>query len=497
MIIRRRFLSSTLFLTLVILGCGETGDEASQPTLVQAGGDAITIWTEDVELFFEYPPLIAGAPGEPWAIHLTTLDDFKPIAEGTLTLRFEGSGGTTFTDVAEAPARPGIYTNAPSFSVPGMFDLVVEYRGQGLEEDILVGPVQVFASVEDLPMVPEEEPVGISFLKEQQWPIDFSVVQARARVVSPGLPASGQVIGAADAVAEITAPVEGIITWELNRNAPAEGAGVGRGDPVVTLSPAGGDNTYAGLASRWQLLQREVARAERLVAAEAIPARRLEEARLELEVVQSQLETLDAPLGGGFALTIRSPLSGAVTERHFSVGQRVSAGDPLLTVLDARRLWIRFNVPASRAAELAEIAAATFSAEGSDQVFRTDRLLTVGSALDPHRRTLPVTFEMQNPEGTLKPGMLVHGRVLLPETEPSLAVPTEAVTDENGILVAYVQIGGETFERRAVTVGDSDGQWTTILSGVRPGEYVVTDGAYQVRLASLNTSELSDHGHVH
>jgi multidrug efflux pump subunit AcrA (membrane-fusion protein) len=69
--------------------------------------------------------------------------------------------------------------------------------------------------------------------------------------------------------------------------------------------------------------------------------------------------------------------------------------------------------------------------------------------------------------------------------------------DGNALLVAYVQIRGETFERRAVTVGDSDGQWTTVLSGVRAGEYVVTSGAYQIRLSSLNTSEISDHGHVH
>ena len=64
-------------------------------------------------------------------------------------------------------------------------------------------------------------------------------------------------------------------------------------------------------------------------------------------------------------------------------------------------------------------------------------------------------------------------------------------------MVAYVQIGGETFERRAVTVGATDGEWTVVLSGVRPGERVVTRGQYQIKLSSLNTSEISDHGHPH
>ena len=482
---------------LAALGCEQGSEQEAAPALVKGGGDAVTVWTEGVELFFEYPPLVAGAPGEGWAIHLTTLADFQPVLEGSLTLRFRGPGGATLTDVEEAPARPGIYTNAPSFSAPGMYDLTVEYRGQGMEEVIPVGPVQVFASEADLPMVAEEEHAGISFLKEQQWPIEFETVRAAPRVVQPGIPVTGEVMGPADGMARITAPVEGLIRWEENRSAPAEGARVGQGQTLVRLAPVGGDNTYAVLVSRAELLRREVGRSERLVAAEAAPARRLDEARLELQMVEAQLAALDAPPEDGFALTLRSPIDGSVTGRHFTVGERVAAGDPLYTILNPDRVWIRFHLPASHAARSGEIRAATFSPEGSEQVVRSDRLLSVGSALDPDRRSLPVTFQVSNPEGILKAGMLVQGQVLLTETAPTLAVPAQAVTDENGMLVAYVQLGGESFERRPVTIGESDGQWTTILSGLQPGEHVVTRGAYQVRLASLNTSELSDHGHVH
>ena len=69
--------------------------------------------------------------------------------------------------------------------------------------------------------------------------------------------------------------------------------------------------------------------------------------------------------------------------------------------------------------------------------------------------------------------------------------------EEDGLSVAYVQIGGEAFERRALTLGPGDGEWTIVESGVRNGERVVTVGAYQVKLASLNTSAISDHGHPH
>jgi RND family efflux transporter MFP subunit len=482
---------------LFVLGCGDDGSQTGTPGLVSGGGEALTIWTDRVELFFEYPALVAGTEGGPWAVHLTDLTHFQPISEGRLTLQFEGSDGSVLTNVSDAPARPGIYTPAPSFEVAGMYDLIVILQGRGIEEEIFVGPVQVFASVEDLPLLPEEEGVGIGFLKEQQWPIEFATVRAARRSVRAGVTATGEVIPAPDGVAEITAPVEGMIRWEDNRGSPTEGARVTRGAPLVRLSPVSGDNTYADLVSRAELLEREVTRAKRLVDAEAVPARRLEEARLALDVVQAQLEGIDAPARDGYVLTLRSPITGAVTSRHFSLGERVAAGEPLYSLFDPRRVWIRFDLPATHASRTGEISAATFSPEGSDRVIRTDQVVTVASALDPDRRTLAVTLAADNPDGLLKPGMLIHGRVLFSEPEPTLAVPEEAIMDENGLLVAYVQIGGETFERRAVTVGDTDGQWTTVLSGVRAGEYVVTRGAYQIRLSSLNTSEISDHGHVH
>ena len=60
----------------------------------------------------------------------------------------------------------------------------------------------------------------------------------------------------------------------------------------------------------------------------------------------------------------------------------------------------------------------------------------------------------------------------------------------------YVKVTGDSFERRVVSVGASDGAWTLVTSGIAPGEQVVTEGAYQVNLAALGTVEPS-HGHAH
>lgn len=483
---------------VALIGCGDATETAqAEPAEEVGGGGVVTIFTDRTELFFEHPPMIAGAPGEPWAIHFTELGTFEPVTEGRLTLELTGPDGAVHRTVAEGPASPGHYDPAPSLPEPGMYDLVMILEGPQVGDEVFVGPIRVFASEADLPVLPPAEEVGIAFLKEQQWPIDFATVEAEVREVASGFQVSGMLTSAPGAYVEITAPVDGIVRWDLNRSAPTEGSRVRRSDPLVRLSPVGGDDTYASLKASEARLQREVERAERLVAAEAVAPRRLEEASHDLEVVQARLEALDASSDDDYTLTLRSPIDGSVVRRAFAAGERVEAGAMLLAVLDPSRLHLRFRVPAARANGLDDIVGATFVPEGGSEVRRTTALHSVGAAIDAERRALPVTFEVANPDGTLKAGMLVQGRILTGDAEAAVAVPAQAIMDEDGLLVAYVQIGGETFERRAVTVGATDGEWTTVLSGVRSGERVVTRGQYQVKLSSLNTSEISDHGHPH
>lgn len=489
------------FVGLTTYACGSESDTADVAIVEErGGGGAITIFTDRTELFFEYPPMVAGATEATagvWAVHLTDLSDFQAVTTGRLTLEFEGSDGRTFTTIDEAPSRPGVFGPSPSLPTAGVYDLVMTLEGSQVSDRILVGPIRVYASEDDLPQLVEEEEGGISFLKEQQWPIDFATVVAEPRVVSPGLEVTGELSSAPAAVAEIAAPVAGIVRWDLNRAAPAEGAWVDEGEPLVRLSPVGGDDTYASLKARAEGLQIEVERTQRLVAAEAVPARRLEEARHDLRVVVAQLEALDASPDEDYTLTLRAPIAGSVIRRDFVTGQRVAAGASLLTLLDPRTLHLRLHVPAAHASQLGDVVAATFTPEGTRAVHRTTRLLSVGVALDPIRRAVPVTFEVTNPNAVFKAGMLVSGRLLSAVADPALAVPARSIVDEDGLFVVYVMTGGETFARRVVTLGVTDGEWTTVRSGVLGGDRVVTRGQYQIKLASLNTSEISDVGHAH
>jgi multidrug efflux pump subunit AcrA (membrane-fusion protein) len=107
-----------------------------------------------------------------------------------------------------------------------------------------------------------------------------------------------------------------------------------------------------------------------------------------------------------------------------------------------------------------------------------------------------VVFETEGPAAALTFGQLAQAAVPTGGTVTGIVLPNSAILDDNGTMVAYVQTGGETFERRILTVGERDGMQSRVMAGVDVGEMIVTMGAYQVRLASLSGDDFAG-GHTH
>ena len=76
------------------------------------------------------------------------------------------------------------------------------------------------------------------------------------------------------------------------------------------------------------------------------------------------------------------------------------------------------------------------------------------------------------------------------------AIRESAIVDDGGRPVVFVQLAGEAFARRPVTLGNRQGEYVQVATGVQPGERVVTKGAYLIRLSSMS-SQIPAHGHVH
>jgi RND family efflux transporter MFP subunit len=470
---------------------------------------AITTYGASTEVFVELPPLVVGEPVEP-AILVTRLDDFRPLREGAVTLELTGGGAPAERFDAGAPVEPGIFRLQISAAHAGRRTATVRVAWEGAEDLHALGELDVFTddAAAHAAEAPSDEAGGaISFLKEQQWRVDFATVPVELRRIRPTVEAYGTLRPRSDGEALVVAPVRGRL--QVGAGFPKIGDDLDLGEAILQLVPDVAETgDLAALEQDVAMARIAVASAsserERVVglAAEgAVAGRRVAEARFRLDEAQEALKTAKRRLAQGRAALgaegqgpsvapVAAPIRGTVISVEVTPGQVVDAGQPLVRLVDLTRLWIEVHVAETHVAELSEPRGLWFEVDGYPEVFELgpESIVAVGGAVDVHSRTLPLIAEVPNADRRLRSGMFAVVHVVREDPHMAPAVPLSALVFEAGVATVYVQRSGETFERRVVRVGVRDGLWTEVLEGVEVGERVVSDGAYLVRLASAKVA---------
>lgn len=242
----------------------------------------------------------------------------------------------------------------------------------------------------------------------------------------------------------------------------------------------------------------EYERALRLVDDKIVSAKEFEQIRLRYETAKTTYEgQAQGMTDKGAALM--SPMDGYLKQMLVPNGGFVEVGQPVAIVTQIHRLQLRAEVSERDYALLTKISSANFRPSYTDKVYKMSelngRLVAYGkTAADEASYYIPVTFEFDN-VGDIVPGAFADV-YLLTSLEPDvLSVPVSALTEEQGLYYVYVQVCAEEFMKRGVQLGRRDGERVEILHGLHGGERVVTQGAYQVKLASVSTA--IPHGHSH
>jgi RND family efflux transporter MFP subunit len=204
---------------------------------------------------------------------------------------------------------------------------------------------------------------------------------------------------------------------------------------------------------------------------------------------------------GDMRVTLRSPIAGTIVEASVTSGELINPSRKLFYVVNLDTLWIEANVSEYDLARVRQAPGAGYRlAAYPDRITPIlsggGRLIDVGAVVDPDTRTVPIRYEVPNKDGTLRVGMFADLLVETNRKQTALAVPKDAVVDEGGEIVVYVQRGGETFERRRVEVGIRDANQVEIRNGLAAGDRVATKGAYTIRLSTMS-SAIPAHGHAH
>lgn len=234
-------------------------------------------------------------------------------------------------------------------------------------------------------------------------------------------------------------------------------------------------------------------------------------ARVDAQHIRDGLRALGAPVAANeqdckncdiSLLTVRAPISGTVIERLINAGAGIEAGRPLFTVADISTLWVIANVPEAQVGSLRVGTPAEARAAALGEMVIAGRVAYIDPVLNEEARTARVRVEVSNRQERLKVGMFVEvgfqtgaaeqGKAM----ESELVIPEEAVQRINDRTVVFLPKDGEPghFEARNVELGGSASGYQRVISGLKPGERIVSKGSFTLKTQLLK-GEMGGHGH--
>jgi HlyD family secretion protein len=228
--------------------------------------------------------------------------------------------------------------------------------------------------------------------------------------------------------------------------------------------------TLAQARSQYEQAQRQLADLQR-VGKEA-----------QLKSAQGSKESAEGKYRGAAAQLsyslIKSPIDGVVTDRPLYEGDLATANQPLLTVMNLSRLIAKSHIPQTEAASLRVGNPAEIKVPGLDEPVK-GQVSLVSPALDPGSTTVEVWVEARKPNPAMRPGVTVSVSMTAKTAKDAIVVPTSAVF-KNAEGAEYVPLAGadEKAHQKTVQVGIRTADQAQIISGINPGDPVITSGGY-------------------
>ena len=367
-----------------------------------------------------------------------------------------------------------------------------------------VGGVLVGRSMSDQPVAISAAPAEEGAAEEEHGPEGF-IPMAADRLAASGLAVErvepGSLLSEIIAQATVAAPPEGraLLTARADgavvRINKRLGDPVGAGETVALLESRDASAFVAdrnAAAARAQAAQSAAAREQRLFNAKITARQDLEAAVAARSTANAELQRADAAVraagvtGGGRYLAVRSPIGGRITEVDTQLGAYVTAGAELFNVSDPRRIQIDAAVPVGDAQRIRPGDRAQIELPNGGLVEASVRSVT--PALDAQSRAATVVLQLNGAPGGLTQGQAVRARITPRGSQQrGIILPEQAVQQIEGRDMVFVQAKGG-FQATPVSIGSRSGGRVEILSGLRTGQTVVTEGAFVLK-SQLGASE--------
>lgn len=218
-------------------------------------------------------------------------------------------------------------------------------------------------------------------------------------------------------------------------------------------------------------------RQRRLLEKEAISQEEYDNALNRLRTTAADIKVLEAQIA---ETEITAPFDGFIGFRYVSPGAYISPATVIATIYSLNPAKIEFSVPARYASRVYIGSSIIFYQENDPKQSLNGEVYAIEPQIDPATRTLKIRSKTPNQEGKLIPGQFVSIELILEHLDNALLVPTQAVIPVQDGAKVYIASGGKAKEVM-VTAGDRTESKLEILSGLQPGDTIITSGILQLR----------------
>ena len=315
-------------------------------------------------------------------------------------------------------------------------------------------------------MQPPPEAVTTGVAREQQWSSTLDAIGTVAAVQG----------------VTVSADLPGIV----ERIAFDSGQPVRQGDVLVELDTRQEVAQLAAAEAQLQLARLTHARMKGLVEQDAVSRAEYDTAAAGDTQAEARVREIKATIQ---RKTIRAPFAGVLGIRQVNLGQYLSGGAAVVPLQSLNPIYVNFGVPQQHAAEMTRGRRVTVTAGDAGGLQLTGRVSALDAVIDPATRNVQVQATFPNPGGTLRPGMFVQTKVTLGASRSVITVPASAINYAPygdsvfivGDMKAPAAASYRGVRQQVVKLGGARGDQIAVLSGIKPGEEVVTSGVFKLR----------------
>lgn len=287
--------------------------------------------------------------------------------------------------------------------------------------------------------------------------------------------------------AEIAAPFAGRITKTFVRL----GQKVSKGSPIFEISSPDFFETgkaYYQAKQEMELARKSLKRERDLFANKVGVEKEVEEAEVNYELKKKDYENALAALKVfqinpsdlvlGQPLIVRSPINGEVVSDKIIIGQYLKEdAEPVAIIADLNKVWVTANVKEKDIPLIRSLANVEVSLVSMPERSFTGNIYHISEMLDEDTHAVEVLIECDNRERLMKPAM--YGTVKLTDTATeAVLIPTAAILQKDDSSYVLVALGNHQYLKRSVRTAGTEGNRTVVVSGLQPGEKIISEGAF-------------------